>query len=183
MPLWSLTLEKVQKLLKEREDKEAELNVLIGTATKTLWERDLEAFLVALEDWYAEEEAIEQEGKSVKRVKGKKPSKPRKPAARKKKDDSDEEDFGTKKTLKKEAKPVTIKKEDKPTTIKKEDAAIKKEDKPVTIKKEDKLAKKPAKTSTIESFFSKKKSESDDEMEVEPKKPAKKGNFSYSFFV
>lgn len=41
MRLWSLTKEKIEKLLKDLADKKVEITVLEGTSPETLWERDL----------------------------------------------------------------------------------------------------------------------------------------------
>jgi DNA topoisomerase-2 len=49
MPLWSLTLEKVEALIKQRKEKEDELKELMDTPIKVLWERDLDAFEKALD--------------------------------------------------------------------------------------------------------------------------------------
>ena len=51
MPLWSLTLEKVQKLMQERDDKEKELNLVLSRSPQEHWKLDLESFLVGLDQW------------------------------------------------------------------------------------------------------------------------------------
>ena len=43
MPLWNLTLEKVEDLVTEKEEKEAEVALLRGTTDKDLWFTDLDA--------------------------------------------------------------------------------------------------------------------------------------------
>ncbi|KAG7839161.1 hypothetical protein KL942_003523 [Ogataea angusta] len=48
MPLWSLTSERYEKLLKQRDEKEAELNNLLRKSAKDLWNEDLDVFL---EEW------------------------------------------------------------------------------------------------------------------------------------
>lgn len=48
MPLWNLTLEKVELLKKEKIEKETEINILLGKSPKDLWNEDLEKFL---EQW------------------------------------------------------------------------------------------------------------------------------------
>merc|ERR1719233_1041163 len=55
MPIYSLTLEKVQKLQKEREEKEIELDELIKTPIKTMYRRDLVALETALEEHEVQE--------------------------------------------------------------------------------------------------------------------------------
>lgn len=49
MPLWSLTLEKVQKLKKETDEKHAKLKSVEGTSAKSMWNTDLDLFLEALQ--------------------------------------------------------------------------------------------------------------------------------------
>ncbi|CAE8627897.1 unnamed protein product [Polarella glacialis] len=60
MNLWSLTFEKVEEIKKQLEVKVAELDVLQKTMVETLWDRDLEAVSVALDemDKAEEEEAL-----------------------------------------------------------------------------------------------------------------------------
>jgi DNA topoisomerase-2 len=45
MPIWSLTMEKVQALNKDKQTKEAEVKFLIGQTIEDLWRSDLDAFL------------------------------------------------------------------------------------------------------------------------------------------
>lgn len=59
MSLWNLTLEKVQELVRQRDTKNEELKVLIGTSAKQLWLSDLtelETTLDARDAVYAEEQ-------------------------------------------------------------------------------------------------------------------------------
>lgn len=49
MAIWSLTRERYEKLLKQREDKEAELQRLLQLSAKDLWNTDLDDFL---EGWH-----------------------------------------------------------------------------------------------------------------------------------
>ncbi|KAK9243853.1 DNA topoisomerase [Lipomyces tetrasporus] len=44
MPIWSLTRERYEKLLRERDAKEEELNVLLKKSAKDLWNHDLDEF-------------------------------------------------------------------------------------------------------------------------------------------
>lgn len=46
MPIYSLTKERVEKLMKERQEKETELNILLGKTPKDLWNSDLDEFMV-----------------------------------------------------------------------------------------------------------------------------------------
>jgi DNA topoisomerase-2 len=45
MPIWNLTMEKVQQLINEKQQKEAEIQVLLKLSALDLWKNDLEAFL------------------------------------------------------------------------------------------------------------------------------------------
>ncbi|KAI9089602.1 DNA topoisomerase [Phlyctochytrium arcticum] len=48
MPIWNLTMEKVQKMTNDRDQKQQELEILLATDAKDLWRADLCAFL---EEW------------------------------------------------------------------------------------------------------------------------------------
>jgi len=56
MNLWSLTYERVEEIRKQRDLKAAELDVLIQTSIEQLWDRDLEALSIALDEFDAREE-------------------------------------------------------------------------------------------------------------------------------
>jgi DNA topoisomerase-2 len=109
MAIWSLTQERVEKLLKQIGDKETEVDTLMKLSPKDIWNVDLDAFIA---EW---ETQLEDEGKRKKKIaemtrrashklgintkgKGKK---------KRKTDDSDSEgsqsDFGP---VKKKAKPL-----------------------------------------------------------------------------
>ena len=49
MPIWSLTLERVHHLNKEKDEKEAELKTLLGRSAKDLWLADLSCFVAEWE--------------------------------------------------------------------------------------------------------------------------------------
>ena len=49
MPLWSLTHEKVDELLKNKENKLSEIEILSKTTEYQLWENDIEKFLQVLD--------------------------------------------------------------------------------------------------------------------------------------
>eukprot|EP00933_Yihiella_yeosuensis_P069786 TRINITY_DN7678_c0_g1_i1.p1 TRINITY_DN7678_c0_g1~~TRINITY_DN7678_c0_g1_i1.p1 ORF type:complete len:756 (+),score=191.45 TRINITY_DN7678_c0_g1_i1:128-2269(+) len=76
MNLWSLTFEKVEEIKKQLEVKKQELDVLQKTTVETMWDRDLEALLKALDEMDAleEEEALAAqsaaEGRKRKRGQG-----------------------------------------------------------------------------------------------------------------
>ena len=45
MPIWSLTRERIDKLLKQVGDKELEIDTLIKLTKEDLWTKDLDEFL------------------------------------------------------------------------------------------------------------------------------------------
>ncbi|KAH3663840.1 hypothetical protein OGAPHI_005243 [Ogataea philodendri] len=55
MQLWSLTRERYERLLKQRDEKEAELNDLLRRSAKDLWNEDLEVFLKEWEQFLLED--------------------------------------------------------------------------------------------------------------------------------
>ncbi|KAJ1967690.1 DNA topoisomerase 2, partial [Dimargaris verticillata] len=61
MPIWNLTREKVEQMLKERDAKQAEVDVLLKTSPAQLWNADLDDFLVAWEEKLADHEQMERE--------------------------------------------------------------------------------------------------------------------------
>uniref|UniRef100_A0A673BEA0 DNA topoisomerase 2 n=1 Tax=Sphaeramia orbicularis TaxID=375764 RepID=A0A673BEA0_9TELE len=65
MPLWCLTKEKVDELLKQRDQKRGELNDLQKKSSEDLWKEDLAVFIEELD---REEQSA---GKAIKLVKGK----------------------------------------------------------------------------------------------------------------
>ncbi|GAB5354226.1 hypothetical protein AAMO2058_000101500 [Amorphochlora amoebiformis] len=74
MQLWSLTLEKIQKLEAELEEKTQDLEELEATTHKQLWSRDIDEFLQALDE-HEERELAERKGLSKLKKKGRKKSK------------------------------------------------------------------------------------------------------------
>lgn len=87
MPLWSLSEEKVAELSKQMHDKKDDHDQLEATHTHTIWERDLDAFLVALDKQEEKDEkdrlahkGVKVEGKGA-RAKAKKAAGPAKKAA------------------------------------------------------------------------------------------------------
>ncbi|TKS89050.1 DNA topoisomerase 2-beta [Collichthys lucidus] len=71
MPLWCLTKEKVEELLKQRDQKRAELNDLQKKAPEDLWKEDLAVFIEELDKLEAQEKEEQNLGKAIKLVKGK----------------------------------------------------------------------------------------------------------------
>jgi DNA topoisomerase-2 len=64
MAIWSLTQERVEKLLKQIGDKEVEIDAIIKLSPKDLWNRDLDAFL---DVWNAE---LDDEKKRKRKIAG-----------------------------------------------------------------------------------------------------------------
>ena len=56
MNLWSLTYEKIEELLKQKEQKEKELSILEKTEVETLWDNDLDSFIEELDKYEKKEE-------------------------------------------------------------------------------------------------------------------------------
>ncbi|XP_070702301.1 DNA topoisomerase 2-beta isoform X1 [Pempheris klunzingeri] len=71
MPLWCLTKEKVDELLKQRDQKRVELNDLQKKLPEDLWREDLAVFIEELDKLEAIEREEQSLGKAIKLVKGK----------------------------------------------------------------------------------------------------------------
>ncbi|KAJ8273856.1 hypothetical protein GJAV_G00106260 [Gymnothorax javanicus] len=71
MPLWCLTKEKVEELLKQRDSKKTELNELQRKTPEDLWKEDLAVFIEELDRVEAQEREDLSAGKGTKLVKGK----------------------------------------------------------------------------------------------------------------
>lgn len=93
MPIWSLTKERVEKLLKQVGDKEIDIDSLIKLTKEDLWTKDLDDFLA---EWRFE---LDDEAKRQKKVANMGRRASRKlniaggVAGRKRKNDSDDDDF------------------------------------------------------------------------------------------
>ena len=93
MPIWSLTKERVEKLLKQVGDKEIDIDILIKLSKEDLWTKDLDDFLA---EWRFE---LDDEAKRQKKVANMGRRASRKlniaggVAGRKRKNDSDDDDF------------------------------------------------------------------------------------------
>ncbi|OJJ49061.1 hypothetical protein ASPZODRAFT_60711 [Penicilliopsis zonata CBS 506.65] len=114
MPLWSLTQERVEKLLRQIGDKEMEIDVLIKLSKEDIWKKDLEDFINEWRFQLADEDRRQRKVAGMGRRQSLKlmTGNGRAPAARKRKaalgDDPDDEDFGapkTKKAATKKAEP------------------------------------------------------------------------------
>lgn len=105
MPIWSLTKERIEKLLKQVGDKELEIDTLIKLTKEDLWTRDLDQFI---EEWRFQ---LNDEKKRQKKVDnmGRRASTKLKigggPAGRKRKAESDDSDFDSAPKVKKPAAP------------------------------------------------------------------------------
>merc|ERR1712112_491489 len=64
MPMWNLTQEKKEEIIKKRDEKSQELKKLQGTTKEQLWERDLDEFSTKLDEVEAKE-AEENAGEST----------------------------------------------------------------------------------------------------------------------
>ncbi|GAM24783.1 hypothetical protein SAMD00019534_079580 [Acytostelium subglobosum LB1] len=131
MPLWSLTLERVQKILKERDEKKAELDATKATAISKMYMDDLDLLTEELDKQDHEDSELRKQGEHFRKIsKGKgtlakakkRKAAPRKPA-KKDSDDDYEPPAPAKKTTKAAAvapaEPKTTgkrKKDDEPTT-------------------------------------------------------------------
>lgn len=71
MPLWCLTKEKVEELLRQRDLKRGELNELQRKSPEDLWKEDLAVFVEELEKLEALEREELSSGRGIKLVKGK----------------------------------------------------------------------------------------------------------------
>ncbi|XP_076013334.1 DNA topoisomerase 2-beta [Genypterus blacodes] len=71
MPLWCLSKEKVEELLKQRDLKRGELNDLQKKCSEDLWKEDLAVFVQELDNVEAQEREEQSAGRAIKLVKGK----------------------------------------------------------------------------------------------------------------
>ncbi|XP_008329793.1 DNA topoisomerase 2-beta isoform X3 [Cynoglossus semilaevis] len=71
MPLWCLTKEKVEELLKQRDHKTGELNDLLKNSPEDLWKGDLAVFIEELNNVENQEREEQNSGRAIKLVKGK----------------------------------------------------------------------------------------------------------------
>ena len=118
MPLWSLTYERVLDILKQRQNKTQEIEVLKNTPEKDIWDKDLVNFQKCLDEV---EKVEEEERNTANNLKGKRGrGKSNNTAAKKKKkggDDAEEVEVVTKKEKKAGGGGDGRKKKDKePTT-------------------------------------------------------------------
>jgi DNA topoisomerase-2 len=103
LPLWSLTYEKVEEMLKNKENKNKEIEILSNTSEKSLWENDLSEFLRVLDEVEAKEEDDRLGSNKLKRAKAGGKTKGKKGETKNKKEDK-KKDKENKKEDKKEDK-------------------------------------------------------------------------------
>ncbi|KAF2170027.1 hypothetical protein M409DRAFT_51799 [Zasmidium cellare ATCC 36951] len=169
MAIWSLTQERVEKLLRQIGDKEDEITVLTGKSPKDLWKTDLDALL---EEWNA---MLDEESKREKKIrsKGRRASAKLgiggKPGKKRKANDSDafsDDDFAPKKpktTAKSKgaAGLLALKADSKPAGVY-----------PVVDGVEQERQPKPASKQTTLDAFKSASSSGKDPVDVDDKKPA-----------
>ncbi|KAJ3381472.1 DNA topoisomerase 2 [Lobulomyces angularis] len=176
MPIWSITHEKFEKLLKEKEIKKKELETLQSLSESTIWQNELRDFL---QEWEEQEAEIKNPNSVVMKKSRGLNLNLRK---RKKQDAFSDDDFESKSEIK-----FNVKKPRYSETVEAVENLTKK--KPLTENKA------PAKNSTIDKFFKKKEknavqtindsesaedknSESDyEKMDIELEKNSKNTNF------
>ncbi|KAI9736758.1 MAG: DNA topoisomerase 2 [Cirrosporium novae-zelandiae] len=102
MPIWSLTKERVEKLLQQIGDRETEIDALIKLSKEDLWKRDLEEFLEVWRAELDEERAIRRKNLNMgRRASMKLKIAGKGVAARKRKnEDEDDDDFVVSKSKK-----------------------------------------------------------------------------------
>ncbi len=93
MPIWSLTKERVEKLLKQVGDKEIEIDALIKLTKEDLWTRDLDDFLAEWRFQLDDETKRQKKVASMGRRASRKLNIAGGVAGRKRKNDSDDDDF------------------------------------------------------------------------------------------
>lgn len=93
MPIWSLTKERVEKLLKQVGDKEIEIDTLIKLSKEDLWTRDLDDFLAEWRFQLDDEEKRQKKVANMGRRASRKLNIAGGVAGRKRKNDSDDDDF------------------------------------------------------------------------------------------
>lgn len=105
MSLWSLTRERYEKLLRQRGEKEEELNVLLGKSAKDLWSEDLDAFMTGWQKFLNDDERERSRLAAG-------PGAQSKARKRKVKREDDDDDYGApkKKSKSKSATPAVAKK-------------------------------------------------------------------------
>ena len=97
MPLWSLTQERIEKLLRQIGDKEMEIDTLIKLSKEDLWKRDLDDFLAEWEAQLLEEKTRQKRVRgTTRRISSKLALGDSAPAVKKRKAHDDDDDFEVK---------------------------------------------------------------------------------------
>ena len=105
MPIWSLTKERVEKLLKQIGEKEEEIDALIKTTEKDLWRRDLDEFIQEWRFQLEDEKKREKKVQSLGRRTSSKVKTHLKQTGKKRKNEDSDFESDTNKKSKKAAKP------------------------------------------------------------------------------
>ncbi|QLL31396.1 hypothetical protein HG536_0B02590 [Torulaspora globosa] len=104
MRIWSLTKERYEKLLKQKQEKQVELEILLKLSAQQLWENDLDEFAAAYDEFLALDEEMRRG--DVAPASGKTKGKRKRNAAK------DDDDYNPGKKPKKAKKPISKVKED-----------------------------------------------------------------------
>ncbi|KAK4056942.1 DNA topoisomerase 2 [Microbotryomycetes sp. JL221] len=141
MRLSSLTSEKVQKLLNERDEKEAELTALLKLSAQDLWNIDLGKFEREWQNLLENDIIAQQKSLRAAKLKGKGVKKPAKKLARSDYDDGDEDDYD----VEFEYKPVATKRATSKPPVTKKPAPLPSDDEALAPapKPKPKAVKKP----------------------------------------
>ncbi|KAJ1653276.1 DNA topoisomerase 2, partial [Dispira simplex] len=181
MPIWSLTRERVEKMLRERDEKQSDLDVLLKTSPMELWNRDLDAFLEGWEkkmEKHAEEEQDASDARAAheQRGKGGKGKAQAKPKVKKRIASEDEFEEGSSTLAKKVPRKKATKVKAEPTLVDDDDdfdqssrtnarpktataiakAKIKPKSTTGASKQSEETGKDASKDSKLDGFFSKK---------------------------
>ncbi|KAI0668658.1 type II DNA topoisomerase [Trametes maxima] len=171
MAIWSLTKEKIDKLLQQAKEKEMELLTLLELTPIQIWQTDLDAFLeqwkINCQDWEAKLCAAEEESTGTKKGKRKQAKlpfrEPKKPKA-----EDDDEDFKPVKAAPKSRKASEAK---KPAAASGSNAALKHDDDDDAVPPPPPPKKRAAAAKKV---VTKIESDSDVEMVDAPPKPTAK---------
>ncbi|KAJ3252865.1 DNA topoisomerase 2 [Boothiomyces macroporosus] len=175
MPIWNLTMEKVQALIKEQEQKEQEIKILLGQTPLDLWRIDLDAFVAQWKSFESDMEIMESQRPNNSTQAGGRKKTVKKGVnqmLKKKIDVSDEDDDDFEPVKKKAVKKV----KEEPKV--KEEATTKKLAK---VKREDEDDDNPRPSSRSDDEFSPPKKKAKKEVtatKAKPKKAAAKESFS-----
>ena len=108
MAIWSLTKERVDKLLKQIGEKQTEIDELIKLSKEDIWNKDLDDFMNEWNFQLADDIARRKQIQGMKRRVSSKLKVQGKPARQRKGGESDDEDFGTRKQKKAKEAPKGI---------------------------------------------------------------------------